>query len=114
LLDVAGRNPASVVASDLGFAAGPRLNAAGRLDDMSHGIECLLADDPFAARTMALELDGLNKDRRLIEQDMQAAALTHLAQLPQDAGSRLSVCLYDASWHQGVIGILASRIKDRL
>jgi single-stranded-DNA-specific exonuclease len=114
LLDVAGRNPARINASDLGFAAGPRLNAAGRLDDMTRGIECLLCDDPVTARAYALELDGLNRDRRLIEQGMQQEALAHLQQLQLDASTRRSVCLYDSRWHQGVIGILASRIKDRL
>ncbi|HEY0963856.1 MAG TPA: single-stranded-DNA-specific exonuclease RecJ [Pseudomonadales bacterium] len=114
LLDVAGRNPARITASDLGFAAGPRLNAAGRLDDMTRGIECLLEDDPAVARACALELDGLNRDRRLIEQGMQQEALAHLQQLQLDAAQRRSLCLYDSRWHQGVIGILASRLKDRL
>jgi len=114
LLEVGGRNPANSVASDLGFAVGPRLNAAGRLDDMSHGIECLVCEDPFTARNMALELDALNKDRKLIEQDMQATALLHLRQLDLQIEGRRSVCLYDPAWHQGVIGILASRIKERL
>lgn len=115
LLDIAGRNPASVVATDLGFAVGPRLNAAGRLDDMSHGIACLLAEDAWTARNMALELDALNKDRKLIEQDMQSSAQTLLRDLDLDvdAGARRSICLYEPSWHQGVIGILASRIKER-
>jgi len=114
LLEVGGRNPGTSVASDLGFAVGPRLNAAGRLDDMSQGIECLLCDDAFTARNMALELDALNKDRKLIEQDMQAMALQHLRQLDLQIEDRLSICLYDPAWHQGVIGILASRIKERL
>jgi len=114
LLDVAGRNPASIVAADLGFAVGPRLNAAGRLDDMSRGIDCLVCDDPYMARTLALELDALNKDRRLIEQDMQQMALQHLQKLDLQAEQKYCVCLYDPAWHQGVIGILASRIKDSL
>ncbi|MGV3592763.1 MAG: single-stranded-DNA-specific exonuclease RecJ [Gammaproteobacteria bacterium] len=114
LLDVAGRNPARITASDLGFSAGPRLNAAGRLDDMTRGIECLLADDPAVARAYALELDGLNRDRRLIEQGMQQEALAHLQDMQLDAAERRSLCLYDSRWHQGVIGILASRLKDRL
>ncbi|MES2605241.1 MAG: single-stranded-DNA-specific exonuclease RecJ [Pseudomonadota bacterium] len=114
LLEVAGRNPGVCVASDLGFAAGPRLNAAGRLDDMRLGIECLLADDPYKARQIAQQLDALNKDRRLIEQDMQEAALLQLEALTLPADRHYSLCLYDAGWHQGVIGILASRIKDRL
>ncbi len=114
LLEIAGRNPASSTATDLGFAAGPRLNAAGRLDDMTRGIECLLSDDPFVAHGLALELDGLNKDRKLIEQGMQEEALTHLQGLELDVEARRSLCLYDSRWHQGVIGILASRLKDRL
>lgn len=114
LLEVAGRNPANVTASDLGFAAGPRLNAAGRLDDMTRGIECLIATDPGVARDIAMELDGLNKDRKLIEQGMQEEALSHLKHLQLDISSQRSVCLYDSRWHQGVIGILASRLKDKL
>ncbi len=113
LLEVAGRNPQTVVASDLGFAAGPRLNAAGRLDDMSLGIACLLEDNPSKARQMAHELDALNKDRRQIEQDMQSQAMTALEYLDINTNDSLSVCLYDPAWHQGVIGILASRIKEK-
>ncbi len=113
LLEVAGRNPQNVVASDLGFAAGPRLNAAGRLDDMSLGIDCLLEDNPSKAREMAHELDALNKDRRQIEQDMQSQAMTALEHLDINTNDSLSVCLYDPAWHQGVIGILASRIKEK-
>lgn len=114
LLACAGRNAATCVASDLGFAAGPRLNAAGRLDDMALGIECLLSGDAMHARAMAEQLDALNKDRRLIEQDMQQAALRQLDELPLDDRPRYSLCLYDARWHQGVIGIVASRLKDKL
>ncbi len=114
LLEVAGRDPQTLVAGDLGFIVGPRLNAAGRLDDMSVGIECLLSEDALSARELALQLDGLNKDRRLIEQGMKAEALTHLQALALDREERLSICLYDPAWHQGVIGILAARIKDRL
>lgn len=113
LLDVAGRNPASVVATDLAFAAGPRLNAAGRLDDMSLGIACLLETDPARARDMAARLDDLNRDRRQIEQDMQEQAMAALAHLDMQNTDRLGICLYDPDWHQGVIGILASRIKEK-
>ena len=114
LLEVAGRNYASAAASDLGFAAGPRLNAAGRLDDMSLGVECLLADSPMRARDIARELDGLNRDRKTIERDMQARALEILTELSVDAeDAGPGICLYDPAWHQGVSGILASRIKDR-
>ncbi|MEK9647821.1 MAG: single-stranded-DNA-specific exonuclease RecJ [Gammaproteobacteria bacterium] len=113
LLEVAGRNPNSVVANDLAFGAGPRLNAAGRLDDMSLGIECLLTDNPGKARELAVRLDGLNKDRRQIEQEMQAQAMDALQHLDMGDVSQLGICLYDSHWHQGVIGILASRIKEK-
>jgi len=114
LLEVAGRDLSAVVAADLGFAAGPRLNAAGRLDDMSLGIECLLADDVRSARAMAAELDAMNRDRREIESDMQAQAMAALGDLElDDASLPLGLCLFDPDWHQGVIGILAARIKER-
>ena len=113
LLEASGRNLSSCVATDLGFAVGPRLNAAGRLDDMSVGIECLLTDDPAVAREMATQLDALNRDRREIESDMQAQAMQAIAALDLDE-DRLPVglCLFDPDWHQGVIGILAARIKE--
>lgn len=115
LLEVAGRTPQKLVASDLGFIIGPRLNAAGRLDDMSLGIQCLLCDSPALAREMALSLDELNRDRKAIESGMQQEALQMLQKVLVDDAESLpwGLCLYDASWHQGVIGILASRIKDR-
>jgi len=113
LLDVAGRNYRTVVASDLGYAAGPRLNAAGRLDDMTLGIDCLLEESPARARDMAMQLDALNRDRRQIEQTMQDQALAALDELDIDYETRFGLCLYDPDWHQGVIGILASRIKER-
>jgi single-stranded-DNA-specific exonuclease len=98
----------------MGFAVGPRLNAAGRLDDMSLGIECLLADDPDVALQMAGELDALNRERRRIEGDMQDQAMAILADWSMDdADLPWGLCLFDESWHQGVIGILASRIKER-
>ncbi len=114
LLEVAGRNTRRVVAADFGFAAGPRLNAAGRLDDMSLGIECLLCEDPQRALDLAQRLDALNRERREIEADMKQQALRalealQLGEAPLPAG----LCLYDAAWHQGVIGILASRIKEQ-
>lgn len=114
LLQVSGRNSADICAADLGFTVGPRLNAAGRLDDMSLGIECLLNDDPELARDMAGELDGLNRDRRNIEQSMQQQAMDILAKMQLDEALPVGLCLYDESWHQGVVGILASRIKDKL
>jgi single-stranded-DNA-specific exonuclease len=117
LLDVAGRQRQRLVASDLGFTVGPRLNAAGRLDDMSLGIECLLCESPDIAREMAIELDDLNKDRRAIESSMQQEALVSLERLQLQDDQRdampWGLCIYDGQWHQGVIGILASRIKDK-
>lgn len=113
LLEVAGKNPQSVVASDLGFAAGPRLNAAGRLDDMSLGIDCLTEDNPSRARQIAQQLDALNRDRKQIENDMQAQAMLALSHLEITELDQCGICLYDPEWHQGVIGILASRIKEK-
>ena len=115
LFRVAGRNPVRAQASDLGFAIGPRLNAAGRLDDMALGIRCLLAEEPREAFDLASQLDGLNRERRSIEEGMKQKAETMLADwAPQDAnGLPWGLCLYQPDWHQGVIGILASRIKER-
>ncbi len=116
LLEAASRQPQSLVAADLGFAVGPRINAAGRLEDMSIGIECLLSEDLVMARARASRLDQLNQDRRVIEQDMQAEAIQILANLALHEASDppVAMTLYQSGWHQGVIGILASRIKDRL
>lgn len=111
LLRAAGRDPQRTGTYDLGFAAGPRLNAAGRLNDMSLGIECLTTDDAARAQAIARELDTLNRERRAIEAEMQEAALAALEQ-SADAGG-YSISLYDPQWHQGVIGIVASRIKDK-
>jgi single-stranded-DNA-specific exonuclease len=114
LLEIAGRNLQRVVASDMGFAVGPRLNAAGRLDDMSIGIECLLSDDLAAARDMATRLDNMNRDRKDIESDMQSRALDVIAGLDlKDDELPRGLCLFEPDWHQGVIGILAARIKER-
>jgi len=114
LLEISGRSLQRVVAADMGFAVGPRLNAAGRLDDMSVGIECLLSDDLVAARDMATRLDSMNRDRKDIESDMQARALDVIAGLElKDDELPLGLCLFDPDWHQGVIGILAARIKER-
>ena len=113
LLEVADRSPHRLVSADLGFALGPRLNAAGRLDDMSLGIQCLLADNDYLCRDIARRMDDLNRDRKAIESSMQQEALVSLNQLNMQQGELPSgLCLYDANWHQGVIGILASRIKD--
>ena len=115
LLAIAQRNVAQLTSSDLGFAIGPRLNAAGRLDDMSIGIRCLLADDDAEALALATRLDALNTERREIEATMQGAALAAVQSL-REAGdaSRQGVCLFDPAWHQGVVGLVASRIKDRI
>ena len=116
LLKVGNRNLSSLVASDLGFAAGPRLNAAGRLDDMSLGIKCLLSENVAEAEKYAEELDDLNKDRKLIEASIQSEALRVLESINEDDINSLpvGVSLYREGWHQGVIGIVASRIKDKL
>jgi single-stranded-DNA-specific exonuclease len=115
LLRVAGRDPACVRESDIGFAAGPRLNAAWRLDDMSLGIACLLAEDDAEAMALAQRLDGLNRERRSIEQEMKTQAEGMLDAWAPGEGDELpwGLCLYCPDWHQGVIGILASRIKER-
>ena len=115
LLAIAGRSVPSLTAADLGYAIGPRLNAAGRLDDMSIGIRCLLSDSDSEALTLATRLDQLNVERREIEAKMQGAALTAVARLRDPDGPvRHGVCLFDAEWHQGVVGLVASRIKDRV
>ena len=116
LLEVAARPCRNLVASDLGFALGPRINAAGRLDDMSIGIECLLSEESGQARRLAATLEQLNKDRRTIEKGMQEEAVALLATLDigGDGDPPVAMTLYQGGWHQGVIGILASRIKDRL
>jgi single-stranded-DNA-specific exonuclease len=113
LLEAAQRNPARLVSADLGFAVGPRLNAAGRLDDMSVGIECLLADDDSAYR-LASQLDGLNRERRSIETGMQSEAIRYLEKIVVEDQPVFGLSLYDETWHQGVIGILASRIKEKI
>ncbi len=109
LFNAAGRETQRAATYDLGFVAGPRLNAAGRLTDMSLGIECLITDDPARAAEIARELDQLNRQRRNIEADMQESALATVENV--DPGYTLS--LFNAEWHQGVIGILASRLRER-
>lgn len=114
LLEISKRNPARLTATDLGFSVGPRLNAAGRLDDMSTGIECLLAEQESAAYKLALQLDGMNKDRKQIEGDMREQAFKYLQEFSLDTADLPSaLCLFDSRWHQGVVGILASRIKEK-
>ncbi len=114
LLEVAGRRAEVLRESDLGFAIAPRLNAAGRLDDMSLGIECLLCDNLEKARQLANHLDELNVERRKIELEMKEQAIFALNKLAlNDAALPLALCLVDNSWHQGVIGILAGRLKEK-
>jgi len=114
LVQVAKRNQARLCAGDIAFGLGPRLNAAGRLEDMSYGIECLLCEDPLQTRRMAQRLDELNRERRDIEAEMQAQALADLQRLhlAQD-DLPFALCLYDGDWHQGVIGILAARVREK-
>ncbi|MFQ6023419.1 MAG: single-stranded-DNA-specific exonuclease RecJ [Acidiferrobacterales bacterium] len=115
LLRIARRAPGDIATSDLGFCVAPRLNAAGRLDDMSLGIECLLTDDQQAAQAIAYRLDALNRERRAIEANMQAQAVAVVEGLRLEANDLpKGLCLFDASWHQGIIGLVASRIKERL
>ena len=111
LFAAAGRDAARATTFDMGFALGPRLNAAGRLADMSLGIECLITDDMGRALNIAQELDTLNRERRSIEAGMQEEAMTGLDAI--DPGSRASLTLFEPEWHQGVIGILAGRIKEK-
>ena len=115
LFDAAGRDPRNATASDLGFVVGPRLNAAGRLADMSVGIRCLMAATPAVAAPLATELDRLNRERREVEASMQEAALRELEARADalEATDACTVCLYRPEWHQGVVGIVASRLKDR-
>ncbi|AIX72659.1 MAG: single-stranded-DNA-specific exonuclease RecJ [Mixta calida] len=114
LLEVANRDARQLAASDLGFALGPRLNAAGRLDDMSVGVALLLTEDLAQARMLASELDALNQTRKEIEQGMQAEALALCNQLERSSDTLpLGLAFYHPEWHQGVVGILASRLKER-
>ncbi len=111
LYRVAGREPRKASTYDLGFVLGPRLNAAGRLEDMSLGIECLISDDENKAAQLAQQLDALNKERRELQADMQASALAGLERFnPRD---RVSLCVFDPEWHQGIVGLLAGRLKDK-
>jgi single-stranded-DNA-specific exonuclease len=116
LVEISGRQLANIHAADLGFAIAPRLNAAGRMDDMTLGIQCLLTEDASLAADIAEQLDALNQDRKEVEGQMKIEAMALLDEMKSLDDKHLSagVCLYDAGWHQGVIGILASRIKDRL
>jgi single-stranded-DNA-specific exonuclease len=111
LLGVAGRGVEGVGSMDLGFAVGPRLNAAGRLEDMRLGIECLLAADEESASAMAQRLDAINRERRQIEAQMRDEAMAMVEHIDGDA---VGLALFDPSWHEGVVGLVASRVKDRL
>ncbi len=114
LIEIAGKNQQQLIASDFGFALGPRINAAGRLDDMAYGINCLLSKDLMSARVMAAELDDLNKARREIEQGMQSEAENVLKQLKfTEDNLPFAIALYQPDWHQGVIGIVAGRLKEK-
>ncbi len=114
LLEIANRDAQKLAASDLGFALGPRLNAAGRLDDMSVGVALLLCDNVGEARVLASELDALNQTRKEIEQGMQAEALALCEKLERSSETLPGgLAMYHPEWHQGVVGILASRIKER-
>ncbi|QLY35692.1 single-stranded-DNA-specific exonuclease RecJ [Citrobacter freundii] len=114
LLEISNRDPQKLAASDLGFALGPRLNAAGRLDDMSVGVALLLCDNIGDARVLASELDALNQTRKEIEQGMQTEALTLCEKLERSSETLPGgLAMYHPEWHQGVVGILASRIKER-
>jgi len=117
LLDIAGAESADLTAADLAFAVAPRLNAAGRIDDMSIGIQCLLADEVPKALGLATQLNELNLERRAIEARMQADAIAAVRRL-RDPGPRAlqrsGVCLFDETWHQGVVGLVAGRLKDLL
>ena len=110
LFEVASRHPRSATAFDLGFALGPRINAAGRLADMSLGVHCLLTDDPDQALALARQLDAINQERRDIELAMRQEAMNALTQ--EAAARAASVCVYHPEWHQGVVGLVASRLKE--
>jgi len=111
MLQVAGRDPATISSTDLGFAVGPRINAAGRLEDMALGIECLLAESEEAALAMAQRLDQLNRERRAIEAQMRDEAMAMVERFDSQA---VGLALFDPGWHEGVVGLVASRVKDRL
>ena len=116
LLQAANRNLRNTTAQDLSFTVAPRLNAAGRLTDMSLGIECLLTDDQQLAKEMAQKLDQLNKERREIQAEMQSQAMIDIADLDLNKQDSIpnGLCLFNENWHQGVVGILAGRIKDQI
>ncbi len=110
LVEVSGRKAADLQASDLGFALGPRINAAGRLEHMNQGIACLLAPSLAEARLLAAQLDQINQQRRAMQADMQDSAI---AQVEIQASDEPALCLHDSSWHEGVVGLIASQVKER-
>ena len=114
LIHVANSVPEKITSTDLGFVLGPRLNAAGRLEDMSLGIECLLEEDITRALALAQQLDRLNRERKQIQTEMQQEAETYLAEIAELKKGELplGLCLYDVNWHQGIVGVLAGRIKE--
>lgn len=117
LIEVSGRDPHLLTAADIGYAVAPRLNAAGRLDDMGQGIACLLSENPAQAMHLAQGLDAINAERRQVQDAMVAQANEAIAacrHLPQAPGQQAAFCLYDDSWHPGVVGLVASRLKERL
>lgn len=114
LARAAGRDPAHLTAADVGFAIAPRLNAAGRLEDMALGIECLLCDDPATARHLAATLDRINVERRDVQARMTDEADAAVARLAPDGPLPAALCLFDPDWHPGVVGLVASRVKDRV
>lgn len=114
LVEVAGRDERTLCAGDIGFALAPRINAAGRLQDMAIGIECLLCDDPAQARTLAATLHAINAERQVVQQDMLDEADAALARLGPEGDAPLLPCLFDPGWHPGVVGLVASRLKERL
>ncbi len=110
LIEVSGRRAATLSTTDIGFAIGPRVNAAGRLEDMGIGIECLLNDDPRQVRELASVLHGINEERRALQTDMQDMAESSL----DGIDTRFAACLFDPDWHPGVVGLVASKLKEKL
>ncbi|GAB3351319.1 single-stranded-DNA-specific exonuclease RecJ [Lysobacter tyrosinilyticus] len=114
LIEVSKRDAVRLTTADIGYAIGPRINAAGRLEDMSLGIECLLTDDFNQARSIAETLDGINGERRAVQQQMTDEAEDALRGVALENNARSAVCLFDAQWHPGVVGLVASKMKERL
>jgi len=114
LIEVAGRNEATLTATDIGYALAPRINAAGRLDDMGVGIDCLLSDDPGHARTLAAALHAINAERQGVQSQMVSEAERAVSMLALDGEMPAVPCLFDPGWHAGVVGLVASRLKERL